>query len=151
MGIPSGNRENMKFWYIALLGGYLAQEEDVEPEPEGEPEPELDCYVCTGAESLDSCAANQTDSSPIETCAPGFHCSTYFVQVGDSIIYHRGCSRSCDKSCIGHYDAEDSSVLTFASCYDCCDESLCNAGPLAFSTGHLVSIHLSLLITLCFL
>ena len=31
----------VQFWYIALLGGYLAQEEDVEPEPEGEPEPEL--------------------------------------------------------------------------------------------------------------
>lgn len=29
-----------QFWYVALISGYLAQE-DAEPEPEGEPEPEL--------------------------------------------------------------------------------------------------------------
>ena len=78
----------LQFWYATLLVGYLAQE-DVEPEPEGEPEPELgwsilfltmlikriECYVCTGTESLDSCAVNQTADSAVETCAPGFHCS----------------------------------------------------------------------------
>ena len=38
----------------------------------------IECYVCTGTESLDSCAVNQTADSAVETCAPGFHCSVRF-------------------------------------------------------------------------
>ena len=61
---------------LFLLSFCYAQDSaDPAPEPEGEPEPELECYVCTGIESMDACAANQTSESTIETCAPGFHCA----------------------------------------------------------------------------
>ena len=41
----------LKFWYVTLLAGYLAQE-DAEPEPEGEPEPELGWLIFVSNEDI---------------------------------------------------------------------------------------------------
>ena len=86
---------------MGVAGQEEEEDSEPEPEPEGEPEPEigkyhtqkyftrkyythatvselnwaLECYVCTYEDDEAACAANQTDDSNVETCAPGMHCS----------------------------------------------------------------------------
>ncbi|CAG5091222.1 Oidioi.mRNA.OKI2018_I69.PAR.g12921.t1.cds [Oikopleura dioica] len=115
--------------------------EDQAPEPEGEPEPQFECFSC----ELDdgTCGGNQTDASPTVTCPPGFSCSTVLISSDGEEKYKRGCTRTCEEYCVGHYDpaSEGGEVpeLDFFACTSCCQGDKCNRNLITYSSAFTLS------------
>ncbi|CBY10081.1 unnamed protein product [Oikopleura dioica] len=129
---------------LFLFTSVFAQEqtgEDQAPEPEGEPEPQFECFSCELDDA--SCNGNQTDSSPTVTCPPGFSCSTVLISSGMTEEYKRGCTRTCEEYCVGHYDpaSEEEGLpeLDFFACTSCCQGDKCNRNFLTYSSAFSIS------------